>query len=81
MLRAATPHFPRLHEMLKPLYGAISHITHIDKALSEGDFVGLCPIGVIARTKKVDVLVESLAPVDLKKLADDPASGCSRESR
>ena len=45
MLRAATPHFPRLHEMLKPLYGAISNnkfITRIDKALSEGDFVGLC---------------------------------------
>ena len=31
--------------MLKPLYGAMSNnkfITHIDKALSEGDFVGLC---------------------------------------
>ena len=44
MLRAATPHFPRLHEMLKPLCGAISNnkfITRIDKALSEGDFVGL----------------------------------------
>ena len=40
MLRAATPHYPRLHEMLKPLYGAISNnkfIPRIDKALSEGD--------------------------------------------
>ena len=40
ILRAATPHFPCLHEMLKPLYGSISNnkfITRID------NFVGLSP--------------------------------------